>query len=401
MVADDGVNGAVLNPFHHGAAVFLAAQGRGEPGKGAVIAHGDLVESEIGRRRIAGDVEPARLGPAHHIHRISRGEKRGVIAASRQFQQPDVALEADGLGGIGNAGQPQTGGDFSIVHDTVTGKTVVLRALNDEKAEAAGVAERPAHDQAVIDGGYTVAEGHGAGFGHQAHLGDFLAFKSLGQRCHGVNVDKSRLAGAAADEFHQGDTVDDGVGVGQNNDGGDPARRCRDRRFPVLVTGITEPHPHVHKAGSQDTPPAVYGLRVLRRAVGKQAGSKIGDQSVLAQEAARGVETACGINQAGVHISSSGSRSRGGRGSGCRGCLFLPRPGFFSALRHQVLPPLCGRAPVSVSRQAMRTATPISTCSRMTLRSMSSASSPSISTPRFMGPGCMIRASGLATSSLA
>ena len=47
----------------------------------------------------------------------------------------------------------------------------------------------------------------------------------------------------------------------------------------------------------------------------------------------------------------------------------------------------------------MRTATPISTCSWMTERSRSSATSESISTPRFIGPGCMISASGLATLS--
>ena len=48
----------------------------------------------------------------------------------------------------------------------------------------------------------------------------------------------------------------------------------------------------------------------------------------------------------------------------------------------------------------MRTATPISTCWRIRLRSMSSATSLPISTPRFIGPGCMISASGLATLQL-
>ena len=47
----------------------------------------------------------------------------------------------------------------------------------------------------------------------------------------------------------------------------------------------------------------------------------------------------------------------------------------------------------------MRTATPISTCSRMTLRPKSSATTESISTPRFIGPGCMINASALARCS--
>ena len=42
----------------------------------------------------------------------------------------------------------------------------------------------------------------------------------------------------------------------------------------------------------------------------------------------------------------------------------------------------------------MRTAMPLVTCSRITLRSPS-ASSLSISTPRLIGPGCMMMALGL------
>ena len=57
-----------------------------------------------------------------------------------------------------------------------------------------------------------------------------------------------------------------------------------------------------------------------------------------------------------------------------------------------------GRWRASACSTAMRTATPISTCSRITLRA-SSATLESISTPRFIGPGCMTRASGLARAS--
>ena len=48
---------------------------------------------------------------------------------------------------------------------------------------------------------------------------------------------------------------------------------------------------------------------------------------------------------------------------------------------------------------AILTATPISTWSWITERVMSSARSPSISTPRFIGPGCITMASGLAQAS--
>lgn len=50
----------------------------------------------------------------------------------------------------------------------------------------------------------------------------------------------------------------------------------------------------------------------------------------------------------------------------------------------------------STSSTAIRTATPISTCSPITDRSGSSAMALSISTPRFIGPGCMTMASGFA-----
>src|SRR5262245_13979831 len=52
--------------------------------------------------------------------------------------------------------------------------------------------------------------------------------------------------------------------------------------------------------------------------------------------------------------------------------------------------------PASVARTAMRTATPFATCVRMT-DCGPSARSLSISTPRFMGPGCMTIASGRAS----
>ncbi len=47
----------------------------------------------------------------------------------------------------------------------------------------------------------------------------------------------------------------------------------------------------------------------------------------------------------------------------------------------------------------MRTETPISTCSRITLCAGSSATALSISTPRFIGPGCITSASGAARAS--
>ena len=62
--------------------------------------------------------------------------------------------------------------------------------------------------------------------------------------------------------------------------------------------------------------------------------------------------------------------------------------------RHHDFAP-AGQLRDSASSTAMRTATPISTCSRIT-DCAPSATLESISMPRFIGPGCMTSASGLA-----
>src|SRR5207253_3111403 len=63
---------------------------------------------------------------------------------------------------------------------------------------------------------------------------------------------------------------------------------------------------------------------------------------------------------------------------------------------HQLAP---SRRAARVASTAMRTATPISTWFWIRLTARSSATSESISTPRFMGPGCMTRTWGAAAAS--
>src|SRR5688572_32314190 len=71
----------------------------------------------------------------------------------------------------------------------------------------------------------------------------------------------------------------------------------------------------------------------------------------------------------------------------------------FCCLRLTHIPCLKRRvASVTASSTAMRTATPLETCRRMT-DCGPSATAESISTPRFIGPGCMTMASGLARRS--
>ncbi len=135
----------------------------------------------------------------------------------------------------------------------------------------------------------------------------------------------------------------------------------------MLAAGLSGEDAHVDQAGAQNQAFAVDDLRVRRIGVVEQTRADIGDAAVLDQEPAAHVEVCRRIDQARV---AEGD-----------------------ALAAHARP----RA--SASSTAMRIATPISTCSWMRLTSRSSATVELISTPRFIGPGCITSAPGLASAS--
>src|SRR5262245_58833010 len=137
-------------------------------------------------------------------------------------------------------------------------------------------------------------------------------------------------------------------------------------------------HLHVDEAGTEHVAPAVDDAGAFGR-VAAQVPAEIGDHPVLDEEPARLVPAAGRVDEPRVEERRCFLR-----------CCFVPAHGE-AAQR-------LGSCRAMASSTAMRTATPISTWSRMTLREWS-AMVEAISTPRFIGPGCMISASGLARAS--
>jgi hypothetical protein len=105
VVGGDAVDGAVGDGGDGGAAVLLAAQRRRHLGEGAVVADGKLVEREVMRRRIAGDLQAALLGAADAVDGGRGGQMGRVIAAAGQLHQMQVALQQHHFRGRGNARQ--------------------------------------------------------------------------------------------------------------------------------------------------------------------------------------------------------------------------------------------------------------------------------------------------------
>ncbi len=198
-----------------------------------------------------------------------------------------------------------------------------------------------------------------------------------------VNVEGGVVAGGGLDEIDQRHLVDDGLRVGHHDDGGDAAGGCRVARrlqgLAMLLAGLAGEHLHVDQAGAQHVALAVDDIGALR-GVAAQMPTEVGDHAALYQQAARLVLAGRGVDQA--HVEEGRRLLVGGR----------------TGLTHAGPTQWLGSWRAIASSTAMRTATPISTWSRITLREWS-AMVEAISTPRFIGPGCMISASGLARAS--
>src|SRR2546426_11522499 len=136
--------------------------------------------------------------------------------------------------------------------------------------------------------------------------------------------------------------------------------------FRSLVAGLAQVDVHVHQPGGDNLVPHVPNLGAVGR---PEAGAKRGDFPVLNEdvrdlvEAPARVDHAAALQEQRLHHSGPPDRFAASASS--------------------------GRPPANRYSTAIRTATPFVTCSRITLWGPS-ATRASISTPRFMGPGCMI-----------
>ena len=254
--------------------------------------------------------------------------------------------------------------------------------MHDQRAEILGVSEHVAHDLGVGEAGFAVGEGDGACIPQESDLAHLLAEQTLGHGRHGMNVHQCGVAGAPQNKVDQSHVVDHGIGVRHADDGGDSAggggTARRGQRLAMLVPGLAGKHHHVDQTGGEQVAAAIDNLGIACDASGDMR-PEIDDEAVPDQQASLTIQPRGRVEQARID-----------QGDGARALLW--RIGLHR--RHSF-----GRWRASACSTAMRTATPISTCSRMTLRA-SSATLELISTPRFIGPGCMMSASGLARASL-
>ena len=372
VAGDDQINDAAGHALGHGGAVGFAAQRRPQLAEGVVGPDIQLVQRQVVGRHAAGDGQPARLGSGNGVQRRTCADLAEVVAGARQLNQADVALHDHRFGDGGRGGQAQPGGELAFGGRGVQDQFGVFGMGDHQCVEGGGVRQGPAQHPRIGHRAIAVREGHRAGFLQQPDLGHGLAGQSARQGGGGQHAHARRGGGAAHQEIHQRRFINDRVGVGHHDHGGDAAcGRCGAgtfQAFAMLRPRLAGEDAGVNQAGRQHQAMAVDDFRIGGFGIVEQTRADIGDLAVFHQQAAAHIHAAGRINQAGIPEGNPAVHA-------------IPRD--------------------SASRMAMRMATPISTCSEIRLTTTSSAMSDAISTPRFMGPGCMTSAPGLAMASLA
>ena len=217
-------------------------------------------------------------------------------------------------------------------------------------------------------------EGDRAGRLEQADLGHLLALEALGERAPSdahATIAVSRARRSTKSTI-AGSSITGSVSGWQTMVVTPPAAaawlaeasvsRCSAPGSPMKARMSTRP-------GATTLAVAVDDLGAFRHAGRADAALGLADHAVGDQQVAGEIEVARRIDDARV-----GEQDRAAVGQHAQA---------FGKLRD------------SASSTAMRTATPISTCSRIS-DCAPSATAESISTPRFIGPGCITSASGLA-----
>src|SRR5207249_2863281 len=293
-------------------------------------------------------------------------------APAGELGEQDVALDHDLLRRGGDSLQAKPSRDEALVHHAPRRERWLLAVVGDRDIEGAGVLERGAHQVARGDGLAVVRDGDRPRPYHLAELRELLAALAHRDRADRVDAGEPGAQRLAHDEADGGLVVGDGVRVGHGAHGREPARHSRARPgrdgLFVLVARLAEMDVDVHESRRDDRAAHVAHGGSVRCAEARAHG---GDAAVLDQHGSGRVQVA-----ARVHRPAALEQQR------CRHQSVPPAAGPLAASASSGLPP------ASRYSTAMRTATPFVTWSRMTLWGPS-ATRESISTPRFIGPGCM------------
>ena len=263
-----------------------------------------------------------------------------------------------------NGRQAETSCDLAIMRDAVLGKVAVLRAQPDPVTERGCVLHRTQQHACVSQGRIRLAERLASGLGQLVHFGQFRTLQPVCQR---ANREQPRLVQRPRTAFQHLDQtrfIERRISIRRASKAGNPAHNGRGhlrfQRRLVLVSGLAQTRRDIHQPGHHDQSAGIDRLigNETPRGCTDRGDAPVDDVHVLpCIDAVLRVDQTAVCNQ-NVHTF----------------------------------------APASILITAILTAMPKVTCGRIT-ECFPSATLESISIPRFIGPGCITIASGLACAS--
>ena len=313
---------------------------------------------------VARDRQLFRLGRTDHLDGARSGDAAHVKARARGAHEVQQLAQRNRLGERGNALQAEPRCDLSVVGHPVACERQVLGAQPDREPERPRVLQRAPQDLRVVQRHIGLREREASRFGQLGHLGQPFTGKLHRQRANRIEARLGQRLGPPAQHVHQARFIQRGIGVGRagqaGHAAGDGGMHFGFQRGLVFEARLAQPRAEVDEARADDQAGGIndlVGLRALCRAIERR------DALAVDEYVADRIPAACRIDDA---------------------------PAFDECL-HQL--------PAMMLMTAILTAMPNVTCGRIT-ECGPSATAESISTPRFIGPGCITMASGLASESL-
>ncbi|CFL85914.1 Uncharacterised protein [Bordetella pertussis] len=312
---------------------------------------------------VAGERQALAARGAHQRHAGCAGQAHQVHARAGGALQFENRVQRQRLGLHRHLGQAQPRrigagrGHAVAAHPGVQGPQPQCQPEGARVLHGAPQHPGIGHRQAGL------GKGHAAGLGQGGHLAEPFAAQALGQGAQRVQLCLAGLVRAVAQHFHPARLVQRRVGIRRHDQPGHAAGQRS-----------------LHFAGQRREPGAVHARRQVHQA--RQHGQPARVDVLLRLEARRRLADGGDAAVRQVKV---------GAGVGAAGRIDQPAAGdAYRAHRH-------GRTPATRLMAAMRTAMPNVTWSSITAWPLS-ATSEAISTPRFIGPGCITMASGRASA---
>ena len=348
---------AVAQALDYRQTILLGTQGRIHFVIGIELFDFDIREGDMVRSRFRRNLNAFFLRSADDRQRTFCGDMLDMHFPACGSGKNRVTGDDELLRRCRHAFHSQKHRPVTFMHDAAAGKNRIFAVIENRQFESARIFDHMAHKLMILNTFPVIGKRHDSGGFQSADARHLLSLQTFGDRAAGKHLDDAFRLSISPDVMDGSGVVRTRTCVRHGYNGGESACRRRQRSgvngFRIRLAGLPQVDMQVNETGSENISRQVNDFRIFQRC-------GIGEHAILHTDVHDFVDIPRGIDHARTFVNS------------------------LTHFRH----------PATRNNTAMRTASPLVTCSRMT-DCGPSASADASSTSRLIGPGCMIKASGL------